>query len=78
LKGLYTPCAGNEPAVRHRARNTADADQTQKAGADQADSTSPHSDKPHHARTAKPERPDRFAVGKLCRDSRGLFTPCPR
>jgi hypothetical protein len=69
-KGLFTPCpSGPARKVSHHSR---DEGQPAAASGPQGATKSD--------RTARRTRrgPELFAKGKLCRDSKGLATPCPR
>lgn len=83
-KGLFTPCP--------KAVN--DAWRAKKAAKEQADKADAEADaaapataevvKDHHGKTHTvmvrhhTKKPELFGIGKLCRDSKGLATPCPR
>lgn len=70
LKGLYTPCTGERtPPHATRRRSTA-------RSADAAVPGDPADAAPGVA--ARPAKPPIIARTKLCRDLKGLFTPCPR
>jgi hypothetical protein len=68
-KGLFTPCP---PGTARKASHRSEAD-------DPAASADPQNPTKSE-RSARKTRngPELFARGKLCRDSKGLATPCPR
>lgn len=91
LKGLFTPCPPGTPSrSAHRSReevgnaNAAPPEQaTEKAtehkGHAHAQKVRTGGERTDAGLTrAHPAKPSLFGVGKLCRDSKGLFTPCPR
>ncbi|UAK24751.1 hypothetical protein [Sphingomonas nostoxanthinifaciens] len=69
VRGLYTPCP--EAVGRDRARKRAGA--TPAAPARIA-AVAP----PVRALPDRPTKPPLFATGHLCRDNKGLATPCTR
>lgn len=72
-KGLFTPCVAGAPGrVPSRHHAAAPAQETPAAA---AASASPTTASP--APKAKSSSP-RITRAKLCRDTKGLFTPCPR
>jgi hypothetical protein len=75
-KGLFTPCprdSGNR-IVNTPVDHAASAAQDEERATAEAEKH-----KRHHAKHPdEPETPGLVSRGKLCRDSKGLFTPCPR
>lgn len=74
-KGLFTPCIGAPPAAMPMPRRRDDA-------ATPGITAVAHQDveRPDRGRRAAREtgKPPLIAKTRLCRDTKGLFTPCPR
>lgn len=72
-KGLFTPCIGERPPAEHhrRQRDAASASAEQSMPGSVAVEA-------HAERRSAPSRPPLIAKARLCRDSKGLFTPCVR
>lgn len=73
LRGLYTPCPPNQAKPKpkpHTAKLDESASATSVAATDPAPAVTPT--------VAKKSRPPLVAQShKLCRDTKGLYTPCP-
>jgi hypothetical protein len=77
-KGLFTPCT---PAETMRRRDAAShrrppVEPSAPAAGVAVASDMPRASEPRH--DARRERRPAIATGRLCRDGKGLFTPCPQ
>ncbi len=70
-KGLFTPCTGERPPAAPPRRHRGDDPPTGSAVADRPDTGRRHAGRPD-------AKPPLVARSRLCRDTKGLFTPCPR